>query len=189
MCQKLSRGKTPWCSLMAIFVLYWEILNDWPPWGLIDWLWLWLWRFTDSRSTDKVCCPTSDWLMPVSLALCQHTGSGSPCNSDEENKHQNFIDKSTVLLWTLLVFYFHPWEWRRCDSIPYVLCCGFLFCVVLFGTIFPVKSKSRRFSKTVANDFGTVTSVQTIRLLNALSLPLLFSPLIAVLIKWESLLY
>ncbi|KAL2098875.1 hypothetical protein ACEWY4_005355 [Coilia grayii] len=41
------------------------------------------------------------------------SGSASPCNSDEENKHQNFIDK--------------------------------------------MKSKSRRFSKTVANDFAKMS--------------------------------
>lgn len=87
-------------------------------------------------------------------AIC-HIGSTSPCNSDDERK-QKFIEKGSVSLtaaWPL-----HFCFWQRCRCLIYV-----------FEPI-SVKYKSRRFSKTVAIDFGTVSPRCTPSLPPSLSL-------------------
>ncbi|XP_051723545.1 syntaxin-binding protein 5 isoform X1 [Ctenopharyngodon idella] len=68
------------------------------------------------------------------------SGSGSPCNSDEDSK-QKFIDKGTV-------HYTHPFS---------VLEKPLFSLIWFFSTHFPVMSKSKQISKTVANDFAKIS--------------------------------
>ncbi|XP_033844317.1 syntaxin-binding protein 5 isoform X4 [Periophthalmus magnuspinnatus] len=68
------------------------------------------------------------------------SGSTSPCNSDEERK-QNFIEKGTFMFKNIFLF-----PKFRLSLQP-------LFIFVLF----PVKFKSRRFSRSVANDFAKMS--------------------------------
>lgn len=68
-----------------------------------------------------------------------HSGPTSPCNSDDEPK-QKFIEKGTVC------FSDQSPPPHRKASKAFIL------------KPLPVKFKSRRFSKTVANDFGTVSA-------------------------------
>ena len=160
--------------VMVVFLHYWGTLTD----SSLTWsLWLSsmsLRCLTDWQLADEILTLTSDWLMPAWFALCHHTGSTSPCNSDEENKAQKFIDKSTVLSLTLLTLLFFVHENGR--GVSQALMC----CVVLF--LFCSNHFSSEVQKQTLFQDGfqwlryCMTAAKTSPLLSPLSLPRLLSP-------------
>ncbi|KAM4724590.1 syntaxin-binding protein 5 isoform 3-T3 [Anableps anableps] len=84
-----------------------------------------------NNSEDRCKSPTS--------------GSTSPCNSDDERK-QNFIEKGTVSFSACAVLTPANHKWLKTSDLSFPP-----------QTLFPVKCKSRRFSKTVANDFAKMS--------------------------------
>lgn len=83
--------------------------------------------------------------LPVKCRQIPPVGSTSPCNSDDERKTK-FIEKGNSFQTSrpLPAHYKHFERWRPSSDVS-------------LWTSFPVKIKSRRFSKTVASDFGTVS--------------------------------
>lgn len=77
----------------------------------------------------------------ISVSFCLHSGSGSPNNSDDDQKMNNFIEKGTVFFFSIVLFFFSS----SFDTLRLIF---------FIEILFTVKTKSRKFSKMVANDIG-----------------------------------